>query len=108
MVSLATGILSLLPYFPELVAALYNAFSPVDIWFPISASIPVAVYASAGLVFGTISLIVGSKAHKQIRKSENAEKGHGIATAGMILGALGLIMNVFYGILFVLIFKVGL
>ena len=108
IVSLAAGVLSLLPYLPAVSAILLHAISGSDALLETATIIPVTVYALVGILFGTISVIVSESALEQIKSSESVEKGHSMATTGRILGILGAIMNVFFGILFVLLFRISL
>jgi len=118
IVSLATGILALLLYLPDLILILgylilgsSGSFEKMrDLVLPItlfSSMIykPIGlliVMASTGTIISAINLIVSNKAITQMRKGNNIEKGHGIAVTARVFGILGLIINIGFAIVILL------
>jgi len=115
VVSLVSGILSLLPYLPALIVLFIGdhsgssdpyAFEKNTLYgkvlVQIINAIPSSVYAFGGILLGLISLIAGSKALRQINSGGNVEKGHRMAIIGRVLSVLGMIANIFVGFVFFL------
>ena len=72
-----------------------------------SLSLPATffVFLIAGALFGIVSLVTGIFAYIQINKSDNKEKGKGLALVGMILGSISiaiLLFSAFMTVLFTL------
>jgi hypothetical protein len=51
------------------------------------------------LIFGVGGIVLGILGKKEIRESQGAIKGQGLAQAGFILGIIGLVLGVGYWIL---------
>ena len=66
------------------------------------ASIPLLLYFSAGIIPGIIAVALGFTAKKKIAESNGAEKGRGMALAGIILGISAVIIAVIIVILVIL------
>jgi uncharacterized protein DUF4190 len=110
IVSLVTGILSLLPYFPILIFLYtgdclsmdYEKNSLCGMVDSVTRAIPGIVYLLGGIIFGIVSLIASKKALGQISSGDQVEKGRSMAITGIILGIFGIIVNIYYfpGILY--------
>jgi hypothetical protein len=70
--------------------------------------------ATASLIFGIVgflvcgaslvAIITGHMARGQIRREPDKYEGSGMATAGLVLGYLGLLLEILVGLVFLLIF----
>lgn len=49
-----------------------------------------------GILLGSITLLIGIIAIRQIQNSQNLERGAGLATFGMILGAVAVLSNLVF------------
>ena len=56
--------------------------------------IPLYICYGAGILFGIIAVITGYIGRKQIQESGGTQGGSGIATAGLILGGIPLVLGV--------------
>jgi hypothetical protein len=52
-----------------------------------------AVLGCCGVVLGTVALVIGNQARNEIRASAGAQSGDGMALAGMITGAIGIVLS---------------
>ncbi|MGQ0743329.1 MAG: DUF4190 domain-containing protein [Acidimicrobiales bacterium] len=72
------------------------------------ASLVLGIVALTGLLpLAVVALVLGSRARRQIRESRGAEEGEGMATAGVVLGWIGVGLMILIGIgvvLFILLF----
>jgi hypothetical protein len=86
------GIGSLLPYF------LFGILSYMEInagqpFFSRAQDVVATLCVSWGIIFGSLTLIWGMVAMKQIYSSKNTEKGILPAALGMVLGLLAIVSN---------------
>lgn len=56
-----------------------------------------------GGVGGILGVVFGIVAHRQIRRSEGRETGEGLATAGIVIGAVGILMAIAMAVLMVIV-----
>ena len=68
--------------------------------------IPIAGYVIA-VIFGLAALIMGFVAQKQIKNSEGAQSGKGMALAAMIMGIASLVLGTLL-LIFILLITIGL
>ena len=55
-------------------------------------------FGCGGLVFGVAAFITGLVARRRIAESQGAETGKGLALVGIILGAIGALVGLFFGL----------
>jgi hypothetical protein len=93
------------PYTPA--ATRYNTLAVVSIVAGVGSFFAHIIPGIGGFTVALIAIITGFMARKQIR--ETGERGMGLATAGMVIGALHLVLIVvaIFAVLF-LIFVVGI
>jgi hypothetical protein len=93
------------PYTPA--GSRYNTLAVVSLVTGIGSFFAHIVPGIGGFTVALIAIITGYMARKQIR--ETGERGMGLATAGMVIGALHLVLIVVavFAVLF-LIFVVGI
>jgi hypothetical protein len=97
LVSLITGIVSILPYLMLVINMLLS-----DVWAGIWIPTPCG-YTLNGIVFGLISLVTGSLAIRQIKNNQGLEADHRLAIIGRVLGILGIIANIIFYVAFLLV-----
>jgi hypothetical protein len=90
------GVGSILPYI--LLGSLYYFYNKTDVLskFGEVAFVIVIIGLLSGLVLGTMSLVTGTLAFKQIRNSQSREIGNRSVALGMMLGMLGIIVNILF------------
>lgn len=60
-----------------------------------------SIICCGSFIFGIAALILGFLGRKEINESDGAKKGAGLAMAGLILGAVGVVFSALYWILIV-------
>jgi hypothetical protein len=59
------------------------------------------VICCGSFIFGIAALVLGFLGRKEINESNGTKKGGGLATAGLVLGAIGVVLSAVYWILVV-------
>jgi hypothetical protein len=86
------GIGSLLPYFLLGILS-YMEINPGQTFFSRAQEVLATLCVAWGVIFGSLSLILGMVAIKQVYNSKNTEKGILPAVLGMVLGLLAIVSN---------------
>jgi hypothetical protein len=96
-----------MPYGPAGAGAHYNTLAVVSLATAIGSFVAHIIPGLGGFTVALIAVVTGYMARKQIR--ETGERGMGLATAGMVIGAIHLVLIVvaIFALLF-LIFVVGI
>ena len=80
-----------------------NTLAIVSLVLAIISVPALACFGCGGLVFGVAAVITGVIARRRIAASDGMETGNGLALAGVIIGAIGAVLGLLFGLSMLLI-----